>query len=192
MKQLVMLLLMALPVFTAAQVKSNESPYAKGAVTLENGNVVFVKNIPVTSANKAQAYQTMKDYLGTLVVMSENEERSKITTDDPEKGILEASLEETIYFKRKAWETDATFFLYKIQVGCSDGQVRLKIFQIRYIYDADRFATNALMTAEETITDERAFKANGKTLRKEEGKFRRATIDRVNEIFNNAGQYLNN
>lgn len=192
MKKIVTLLLISIPLLATAQAKSNVSPYAKGAVNTVNGMVVFEKSIEDKSHSQAQLFQTMKDFLGTLVVMSENEDRSKVTKEDSGNGILEAQVEEMLYFKRKPWETDATYFIYTIQIGCSAGNVKLKISQIRYIYDEDRFATNALMTAEETITDEHAFKANGKTLRKEEGKFRKATIDRVNEIFNNAEQYVKN
>ena len=99
MKKIVTLLLISIPLLATAQAKSNVSPYAKGAVNTENGMVVFEKSIEDKSHSQAQLFQTMKDFLGTLVVMSENEDRSKVTKEDSGNGILEAQVEEMLYFK---------------------------------------------------------------------------------------------
>jgi len=90
MKKIVTLLLISIPLLATAQAKSNVSPYAKGAVNTENGMVVFEKSIEDKTHSQAQLFQTMKDFLGTLVVMSENEDRSKVTKEDSGNGILEA------------------------------------------------------------------------------------------------------
>ena len=117
MKKIVTLLLISIPLLATAQAKSNVSPYAKGAVNTENGMVVFEKSIEDKTHSQAQLFQTMKDFLGTLVVMSENEDRSKVTKEDSGNGILEAQVEEMLYFKRKPWETDATYFIYTMIIA---------------------------------------------------------------------------
>ena len=61
----------------------------------------------------------------------------------------------------------------------ADGECRFKFSRITYWYDDEDENGGIKMKAENWITDDNAFKGNGK-LKKFEGKFRRKTIDLKN------------
>jgi len=72
----------------------------------------------------------------------------------------------------------------------SDGQFKVMLLRIRYIYEP--MATpgqDNVMLAEEWITDKEALKKDGAQLRRGTSKkFRIATIDRKNQLFRGAGR----
>lgn len=190
MKKLLLLVLAMLPCFVMAEKKVNTKNYLAGKVPVVDGMVTFEKTIQATGKTKAQIFSALTGYTNTLIEQSEHKDLSRITDSNEAEGTLAASMEEYLYFKRRAWESDFTHFLYQLVFQVSDGQFKATIRRISYVYDEDRNAANALFKAEDWITDEAALK-DPKTLRKAEGKFRIKTIDRVNEIFAGAQQAVN-
>lgn len=190
MKKLLLLMLAMLPCFVMAEKKVNTKNYLAGKVPVVNGMVTFEKTIQAQGKTKAQIFDALTAYTNTLIEQSEHKDLSRITESNVSEGTLAASMEEYLYFKRRAWESDFTHFLYQLIFEVADGQFKATIRRISYVYDEDRNAANALYKAEDWITDEAALK-DAKTLRKAEGKFRIKTIDRVNEIFGGAEQAVN-
>lgn len=188
-KKLIWLLLLSAPCTAAARVNADMSRYMAGKVPVENGMVKFTKTISAPGKTQAEIFDALVNYSKGLVGASEYKDRSRITSAEKNDGVIAVSMEENMYFKRRAWETDCTRFLYQLIFKCGDGRVMATIQRISYIYDEERNAANAYIKAENYITDAEAFKSPTK-LRKAEGKFRMKTIDRVDEIFDGAVKAL--
>ena len=80
---------------------------------------------------------------------------------------------------------DRTRFRYLLSASVKGQKVSLVITQISYYYNEDMDGKNGVnYRAEEWITDKLAVNKKGTKLYPRSGKFRRMTVDRVEEIFN--------
>jgi len=182
MKRVIVFLLSLVTCYTFAQ-KSNMNNYLKGQVPIQNGSVVFHKTFSVLGKSKAEIFSNLLLFTQGVVKDSDHKDFSKITLQDENKGYIVCNIEELMYFKHQSWVTDCADFFYRILLTCSDGEVDMKIQDITYNYEND-----LNIKAEKWITDVYALTKNGKTLRKDTGKFRRFTIDRAQELMTNAEQ----
>lgn len=172
------------PTEAEAQIVSKATlKYLDGAVPVVDGIVTYTDTIALEGRTKDDIFETMRVYFDSLVSKSDHEEYSRVTERDASSGVLAASVAEWMYFKRSSWKTDFCHFRYQLIAECGEEVCVLKLWRINYIYDEERYAKNATYTAEEWITDENAYKKNSRELKKAPGKFRRATVDRVEEIF---------
>ena len=108
-------------------------------------------------------------------------EKARLTEVDAAEGLIVASVEEYLYFKRKAWSMDRVRFTYQLILTAKDGSYSVEMRRLQYQYDD---VPNAeVLYAEDWITDEEALADGGKKLAKKAGKFRRGTIDRKDAVF---------
>ena len=114
--------------------------------------------------------------------------RTRIVSEDSVKGEVVAKVEEIMTFKKRFLNWDHTYFRYLISALCTDeGRVTLTITQISYYYGFDQDGNNGeSYRAEEWISDKTAVNKKGTKLYPRSGKFRRKTVDRVEEIFEGA------
>lgn len=172
-----------------AQILTTDN-YLKGAVTEKNGVVVFEETFIVPGKSKADIFDSLKNYAQSIVTGENHLPQSRITELSPNKDIIAASVEETLWFKRTALVSDFARFFYQLVFEVSDGQFKVTLLRIRYIYEP--MATpgqDNVMLAEEWITDKEALKKDGTQLRRGTSKkFRIATIDRKNQLFRGAGR----
>ena len=166
-----------------AQNKQDRQLYWLGKVPVKDGIVVFEKTLVKESSD---VYATMKGWLDSLVARSNHEEVSQIAADEPAQGVMIANICETMYFKKSKWETDFTDFYYQIVLKCKGGQCQIQVKDIQYRYEEMHEVKGAYLKAEDWITDEAAFNKDKTKLLKEPGKFRRKTIQRIQEIFDSA------
>lgn len=172
-----------------AQILTTDN-YLKGAVTEKNGVVVFEETFIVPGKSKVDIFDSLKNYTQSIVTGENHLPQSRITELSPNKDIIAASVEETLWFKRTALVSDFARFFYQLVFEVSDGQFKVTLLRLRYIYEP--MATpgqDNVMLAEEWITDKEALKKDGAQLRRGTSrKFRVATIDRKNELFRGAGR----
>ena len=172
-----------------AQILTTDN-YLKGAVTEKNGVVVFEETFIVPGKSKVDIFDSLKNYTQSIVTGENHLPQSRITELSPNKDIIAASVEETLWFKRTALVSDFARFFYQLVFEVSDGQFKVMLLRIRYIYEP--MATpgqDNVMLAEEWITDKEALKKDGTQLRRGTSKkFRIATIDRKNQLFRGAGR----
>ncbi len=172
-----------------AQILTTDN-YLKGAVTEKNGVVVFDETFIVPGKSKADIFDSLKNYTQSIVTGENHLPQSRITELSPNNDVISASVEETLWFKRTALVSDFARFFYQLVFEVSDGQFKVTLLRIRYIYEP--MATpgqDNVMLAEEWITDKEALKKDGTQLRRGTSrKFRVATIDRKNELFRGAGR----
>ena len=187
-------LLMLCPAGLSAQKSGKDadiSKYLAGAVPVENGVVVFRKSYKAEGKTKEQVYALLKDYTWNKVVCGENKlPQARITEADSTTGVIAASMEEYLYFKKKAWVTHYARLYYQLVFTVRDGGFDAMMRNIHYCYDAESMPNGqpSSFRAENWITDKEALSKDGTKLTRIGGKFRRFTIDRKDELFTGAAR----
>ncbi len=168
----------------AAPQKSTEYQYAKylgNVVPVVNGEVVWEK----TFRNDKSADENYASMLSMLTTMTKEEiqlEKSNVSLVNKEEHKIICHFEEWLTFTSTFINLDRTRFIYTLTADCEDHQVVVRIMRINYWYEENRDGGERYK-AEEWITDEWALNKKKTRLAKISGKFRRKTVDRVEEIF---------
>lgn len=186
--RLLLLIFLCVPLLAFA---GEEDPkYLAGAVREVNGIVTFTQTFSVPGSQQPAIYGVINAYIKQLVADGRQGLRTHIISDDPTTGEVVAKVEEIMTFKKKFLNWDHTYFRYLIAAQCTaDSKVTLTITQISYLYGFDQEGNGGEnYRAEEWITDREAINKKGDKLYPRSGKFRRKTIDRVDEIFTGARQ----
>lgn len=196
MKRIILVIALLLPLAVMAQnskVDKHAEKYLRGAVPVVNGAVTFQKTFRVPGQTDAQLHENMLFYVkDNLVAKGLEDAWTRMLSDGTEDGIIAARVEEWMTFTKKFLSWDCTRFRYQIAVTTGHEKVNITITQISYLYGEEWNENKptgeggTIYRAEEWITDEHALNAKGNKVLSGSGKFRRNTIERVNEIFNNA------
>lgn len=189
MKKILLLLLLVLPAAAGAQKESSDlSKYLAGAVPVTpEGYVYFERTYDVPSKSKAELFSLLREYTQTAIVEGEDHlPQARITEADSATGIIATSIEEYLYFKRKAWTMDRVRFYYQLIYRIEDGKFNIEMRRLHYLYDDVPQAQD--YRAENWITDKEALNSAQTKLTRIGGKFRRHTIDRKDEIFRGAAR----
>ena len=169
----------------AKPVANKDAKYLRGAVPEKDGIVTFTTNFRVPGKTQADIFPVIADYVKSLVAAGRQDLRTRLVSEDAAQGEVVAKVEEIMTFKKKFLNWDHTYFRYLISAVCSpEGQVNMTITQISYYYQFDQEGNNGeTYRAEEWISDKEAVNKKGTKLYPRSGKFRRKTVDRVEEIF---------
>ena len=172
MKRILLSICMTLALMTGwAQV---ETKYGTGSVPVVNGRVMFQDTI-TTVLSKEEAFAKIEVWAKTRF-NKPNVIISKFITNDKQNQQLSLTAEEYMVFADRFFVLDRTRINYWIEIQCHEHNVVLKMTRINYWYEEERDG-GSKFSAEETITDKQAFNKKGTKLLKEQGKFRRKTID---------------
>lgn len=185
MKKILLIMLLALP-FLASAASKDDSRYLRGAVPERDGLVTFTQTFAVQGKTQAEIFAAMQSYVRRLVAEGRQDLRTRVMSD--QDNTIIAKVEEVMTFKKKFLNWDHCYFRYLISAECTpDAKVRLTLTQISYQYLFDNEGNGGeTYKAEEWISDAAAINKSGTKLYPRCGKFRRKTVDRVNEIFNGA------
>lgn len=174
MKRLFLLLFFCLEVGVYAVQAQVEPQYGIGSVPVVNGRVFFQDTIP-TALSKEEAYAKIEAWAKTRF-NKPNVIVSKFVTTDAQNHQLNLTAEEYLVFTNRFFVLDRTRINYWLEIQCQNNYAVLKMTRINYWYEEERDG-GSKFSAEETITDTQAFNRKGTKLLKEQGKFRRKTID---------------
>ena len=188
MKKILFMLFM-LPLMGVAQVKDDAKYLAKDAVPVENGRVIFTKNIEIPM-NANDIYLAVQEWANKQYAPVKDMPNHKVLSTNPEAFELTAGGEEWLVFADKFLSLDRTRVYYKINLACYDRKIIVRIFDIRYWYEEEREG-GTKFNAEEWITNEWALNKKGTKLARRSGKFRVKTIDRTEEIFDDLETFIN-
>ena len=169
------------------------SDYLAGAVPTENGNVVFTLDYDVPGKNAQQIYDITYNYVNDLTQDDNQKDkgaRSNIVLVNKNDYEMVARLTEWIVFNDNFFSLDRSEMDYTLIAKCTDGHLHMTIERINYSYEEHR-STSFKTRAEECITDKYSLTKKGDKLNHIYGKFRKATIDRKNKIFNGIKTSLN-
>ena len=181
------MLLLCVPMLAFAKEKRDDSKYLAGAVPEVNGQVLFQQAFAVKDKNKQEIYAVMKDYIRQMTKEEIQMRGTKMAMEDSVAGTVVGRFEEWMTFKKKPLVWDRTRFRYLLTAECSDGKCHMTLTQISYYYEEDNDGYNGrTYRAEEWINDANALNKAKTKLLWGSAKFRRKTVDRVEEIFTNA------
>lgn len=171
----------------AAQVngaKLKENPkYLEGAITFdEQGKIVFDTEIEAPGKSAAQLYDLVFDYMSGLTQDKESK-ASRMALVNKDEHIIVNTMDEWLVFSNSFISLDRTECKYNLIAKITDGKVSLSINHINYIYEEGR-QTGFKLPAEEVIIDKVALTKKKNDLARIFGKFRKKTIDRKDQIFN--------
>ena len=171
----------------AAQVngaKLKEDPkYLEGAITFdEQGKIVFDTEIEAPGKSAAQLYDLVFDYMSGLTQDKESK-ASRMALVNKDEHIIANAMDEWLVFSNSFISLDRTECKYNLIAKITDGKVSLSINHINYIYEEGR-QTGFKLPAEEVFIDKVALTKKKNDLARIFGKFRKKTIDRKDQIFN--------
>lgn len=193
MKKIIFLLMLLFPVACIAQrgKVNTQQRYLAGAVPTVDGYVQFDKTYFIKNKDKATLMQELRDYVQKeLVDGPEQLPQARITEVSPDSGVIAASIEEYMYFKRTNWQIHRVRFYYQLVFHVDDGKFSVTMRRLHYRYDPEVTAGefDEDRRAEQWITDDAALSKDGTKLSRISGKFRVFTIDRKNEVFKGAAK----
>lgn len=171
----------------AAQVngaKLKEDPkYLEGAITFdEQGKIVFDTEIEAPGKSATQLYDLVFDYMSGLTQDKESK-ASRMALVNKDEHIIANAMDEWLVFSNSFISLDRTECKYNLIAKITDGKVSLSINHINYTYEEGR-QTGFKLPAEEVIIDKVALTKKKNDLARIFGKFRKKTIDRKDQIFN--------
>lgn len=164
-----------------------DARYDKGNVPVVNGRVLFQETI-ATSQDPATTFELISDWAQHRF-NKPNVIVSKFTSEDETNHTLNLTAEEYIVFTKRFFVFDRTRINYWVEVRCDEGNATIKLTRINYWYEEEREG-GIKFSAEEFITDEEAFTKKGKML-KDQGKFRKGTIDFFDSLVAEMTKVLN-
>ena len=169
--------------------KANKDLYLqKGIIPEVNGQVVWTETFNVPGATADELYDKAFAYLTELTQGSNQLEGSKVALVNKGEHSIVATVREKLIFSSSFLSLDYTQFNYVLQATCRDGQATLTMNRLTYRYDVQGNVSD--FNAEQWITDKYAVNKKQTRLLPVSGKFRRATINRKNSIFDGFEQAL--
>lgn len=192
MKKLVLWLMLLMPIWCVAQNSRRvDERYLAGAVPTVNGYVQFDRTFTVNKSSKAAIMDSLRNYVQKELVDGEEQlPQARLTEVSVDSGIIAASIEEYMYFKRTNWQIHRVRFYYQLVLNVNDNGFTASMRRLHYRYDPEVTAGefDEDRRAENWITDDAALSKDGQKLQRISGKFRKFTIDRKNEIFRGLAQ----
>ena len=172
-----------------ADSKANKDLYLqKGVVPEVNGQVMWTETINIPGATANELYDKAFAYLTALTQGTNQLDGSKVALVNKGEHSIVAMVREKLVFSSSFLSLDYTQFNYVLQATCRDGQATLTMNRLTYRYDVQGNVSD--FTAEQWITDKYAVNKKQTRLLPVSGKFRRATVDRKNSIFEGFAQAL--
>lgn len=165
-------------------IELKEDPkYLEGAITTdENGKVCFEMTTDANGKSAQQIYDIVYQYMAKLT-QGENNISSRIALVNPSEHIIANAMNEWLVFSASFISLDRAEFKYNLIATIKDNYLKLTLSRITYSYEADR-STGFKEPAEKIITDKVALTKKKNDVAKIFGKFRKGTIDRKDQIFN--------
>ena len=172
---------------TAEGVVLKEDPkYLAGAIQLNaNGKVEFVLDTQANGKSADEIYNIVFQYMSKLIKNEQNinSRIALVNRNNKNEQIIACIMDEWFVFNQSFISLDRSETKYQLVATISDNHLRLSMTRIVFNYEEGR-STGFKEPAENVITDKYALTKKKNDLAKIYGKFRRGTIDRKDQIFN--------
>ena len=173
--------------------KEDMSKYMTGAIPLEDGKVVFSKDIDAPGLSSEQVYDLAYHWLELYLKEHKMDRKDPDTKifEEKDKGEIAAMPEHHLVFKKTILSVDRSFITYRIKFTASDQHLKVRIWTITYEYYVPDKKEPERYTAENAITDEYALDNTQTKLNQITSKFRIKTIDMVDDIYASLQKVVN-
>lgn len=173
---------------TAEGMVLKEDPkYLAGAIQLNaEGKVEFVLDTQANGKSADEIYNIVFQYMSKLIKNEQNinSRIALVNRNNKNEQIIACIMDEWFVFNQSFISLDRSETKYQLVATISDNHLRLSMTRIVFNYEEGR-STGFKEPAENVITDKYALTKKKNDLAKIYGKFRRGTIDRKDQIFNN-------
>lgn len=173
---------------TAEGVVLKEDPkYLAGAIQLNaEGKVEFVLDTQASGKSADEIYNIVFQYMSKLIKNEQNinSRIALVNRNNKNEQIIACIMDEWFVFNQSFISLDRSETKYQLVATISDNHLHLSMTRIVFNYEEGR-STGFKEPAEKVITDKYALTKKKNDLAKIYGKFRRGTIDRKDQIFNN-------
>lgn len=173
---------------TAEGVVLKEDPkYLAGAIQLNaEGKVEFVLDTQASGKSADEIYNIVFQYMSKLIKNEQNinSRIALVNRNNKNEQIIACIMDEWFVFNQSFISLDRSETKYQLVATISDNHLHLSMTRIVFNYEEGR-STGFKEPAENVITDKYALTKKKNNLAKIYGKFRRGTIDRKDQIFNN-------
>lgn len=170
----------------ALQAQTDDSKYLAGAVPEVDGKVVFTREFSIPGMSKDEIYDRILKWMENT--LKENGNNSRVVFCDEEKGTIVGTGDEWIVFSSSALSLDRTRILYQLTAECQPERCTLQLGKVRYLYREGK----EKYTAEEWIVDKYALNKAQTKLIRGLAKWRRKTVDFVDNMAAEAADALSN
>ena len=172
---------------TADGVVLKEDPkYLAGAIQLNaEGKVEFVLDTQANGKSADEIYNIVFQYMSKLIKNEQNinSRIPLVNRNNKNEQIIACIMDEWFVFNQSFISLDRSETKYQLVATISNNHLHLSMTRIVFNYEEGR-STGFKEPAENVITDKYALTKKKNDLAKIYGKFRRGTIDRKNQIFN--------
>ena len=172
---------------TAEGVVLKEDPkYLAGAIQLNaEGKVEFVLDTQASGKSADEIYNIVFQYMSKLIKNEQNinSRIALVNRNNKNEQIIACIMDEWFVFNQSFISLDRSETKYQLVATISDNHLHLSMSRIVFNYEEGR-STGFKEPAENVITDKYALTKKKNDLAKIYGKFRRGTIDRKDQIFN--------
>ena len=172
---------------TAEGVVLKEDPkYLAGAIQLNaEGKVEFVLDTQANGKSADEIYNIVFQYMSKLIKNEQNinSRIALVNRNNKSEQIIACIMDEWFVFNQSFISLDRSETKYQLVATISDNHLHLSMTRIVFNYEEGR-STGFKEPAENVITDKYALTKKKNDLAKIYGKFRRGTIDRKDQIFN--------
>lgn len=172
---------------TAEGVVLKEDPkYLTGAIQLNaEGKVEFVLDTQANGKSADEIYNIVFQYMSKLIKNEQNinSRIALVNRNNKNEQIIACIMDEWFVFNQSFISLDRSETKYQLVATISDNHLHLSMTRIVFNYEEGR-STGFKEPAENVITDKYALTKKKNDLAKIYGKFRRGTIDRKDQIFN--------
>ena len=164
-------------------VLKKDPKYLEGAITTDkDGKVEFTLDTDANGKSAQQIYDLVYGYMQSLVG-GKNDIRSRVALVNPQEHIIANTMDEWFVFSASFISLDRSEVKYQLIAKIADNHLNLTLSRLFFNYEEGR-STGFKDAAENVITDKYALNKKKTDFAKIYGKFRKATIDRKDQIFN--------
>lgn len=158
------------------------APYlAADAVPLVDGKVEWSCTVEVPGERVDALFDKCKKFLTDLTRADNTLKESRVALLNAREHSVIASMREELTISSTYLSLNHPTLGYVLQATCKDGKATLTMSRLTYNYDKQ--GQNQSYKAEEWITDDVSLSKDRTRLQPLQGKMRRKTIDRKNELF---------
>ena len=163
--------------------KTDDPKYLAGAITLNSdGKVVFTLDYDCPGLTAEEIYHRMYRLMDQLTKADGQLAGSKIAIVNKAEHKIVTTFKENLVFSKSLLSLDQTEFHYTMVLTCTEGHLHAEMARLYYLYEIDR-KTGMKAPAEDVITDKISLNKKKTRLANYYGKFRKKTIDRKDNLF---------
>lgn len=163
-------------------VLKKDPKYLEGAITTDaDGKIEFTLDTDANGKSAQQIYDLVYGYMQSLVG-GKNDIKSRVALVNPQEHVIANTMDEWWVFSASFISLDRAETKYQLVAKITDNHLNLTFSRIIFNYEEGR-STGFKEAAEDVINDKVALNKKKTDLAKIYGKFRKATIDRKDQIF---------